>query len=97
MTPEERKLLNDLNAKLTPFLDVYYRTHFIDKDVFQNPVYMNGGFNTGKGTKTGFNGVVAIGQQAVITGPSGGATVDSQSRTAINSIISLLHNFGFTQ
>lgn len=43
MTPEEKKLLQDTVNKLDAFLDVYYRTHFIDQDVFANKVYFNNG------------------------------------------------------
>lgn len=36
-----------------------------------------------------------VGIQSAITAPSGGAIIDSQARTAINSIISTLQAFGF--
>ena len=36
-----------------------------------------------------------IGVQSTIADPSGGATIDSQARTAINSIIDVLQAFGF--
>lgn len=42
----------------------------------------------------GFFGKDPIKQQAAITAPSGGATVDSQSRTAISTIITTLQTYG---
>lgn len=42
----------------------------------------------------GFFGVEPVKKQASITAPSGGATVDSQSRTAIGSIITTLQTLG---
>lgn len=40
-------------------------------------------------------GKVPIGIQSTIADPSAGATIDSQARTAINSIIDVLQAFGF--
>jgi len=34
--------------------------------------------------------------QSAITGPSGGATIDSQARSSISTIISVLKNVGIT-
>lgn len=44
----------------------------------------------------GLFGTSPIGQQADITDPSGGTTVDTQARSAINSILDVLDAFGFT-
>lgn len=114
MTPEEKEQLNDLSRKVTQLLDVYYRTHFIDRDVFANPVYINnklfikdgGVLSTGATTglkignavteKVAFFGETPVVQQSAITAPSGGATVDAEARTAINSIRTVLSAFGFT-
>lgn len=46
MTQEElntklTKELQDLTRDFRKLADIYYRTHFIDKDVFQNKVYFN--------------------------------------------------------
>lgn len=38
-------------------------------------------------------GTVA-GRQSAITAPTGGATVDAEARTAINSVITVLETFG---
>lgn len=45
--------------------------------------------------KIGFYGVEPVIQQNTISNPSGGAVVDSQSRTAINLIIDRLQAMGF--
>jgi hypothetical protein len=42
MTPEELQRFNSLEQQVSRLSDVYYRTHFVDKDVFSNPVYFNG-------------------------------------------------------
>lgn len=40
--------------------------------------------------------VAPVAQQSAITAPTGGTTVDAQARTAIGSILTLLHTFGLT-
>ncbi len=44
----------------------------------------------------GINGVTPPAQEAHIADPSGGATVDAESRTAINAILVALENIGIT-
>jgi hypothetical protein len=44
----------------------------------------------------GFFGATPVPQQGAITAPSGGATVDSQARTAISSMITEIKNLGLT-
>lgn len=46
--------------------------------------------------KMGFYGVTPVVQASAITSPSGGATVDSQARTAIDAIRTALTNIGIT-
>lgn len=45
--------------------------------------------------KLGFYGASPVVRQPSITSPSGGGTVDSESRTAIGSIITTLRTLGF--
>lgn len=102
MTPEELKRLNDIEKKLDQFFDVYYRTHFIDKDIFSNRVIINNkleirdGVQMGNATTSlnGFYGATPVDQPATIADPAGGVTVDSQARTAINTIIDRLQELG---
>jgi hypothetical protein len=44
--------------------------------------------------KLSFFGVTPVAQQATISDPSGGGTVDTNARTAINTIIDRLQAFG---
>ena len=46
--------------------------------------------------KIGFFGKAPVAQQGAISAPSGGATIDSQARTAITSIITTLQTLGLT-
>jgi hypothetical protein len=94
--------------------DLFFRTFFIDKVIFQNPVYFNGkiyfkdgtvisagsstGLKIGNATteKIGFYNVTPVVQAGAITAPSGGATQDAESRTAIGQIKTALTNLGLT-
>lgn len=120
MTPDEIRQFNELvtkfnlaSKKLDDFLNIYYRTNFIDKVIFDKSVYFNSKFylkdgstislgaTTGgliglTGEKIGFLGKTPVARQSAIISPSGGATQDSQARTAIDSIRTVLTNFGLT-
>lgn len=49
---------------------------------------------TATGQKLGFYNVTPVDQPATISDPSGGATIDAEARTAINSIIDRLQELG---
>lgn len=49
---------------------------------------------TDAGQKLGFYGTTPVAQQAAITPPSGGTTVDTQCRSAVATIIIYLQNLG---
>ena len=51
---------------------------------------------TATGQKIGFFNATPVVQQAAITAPTGGATIDTQARTAINTIITTLQTLGLT-
>lgn len=83
MTPEDLQ-------KLKNMLDTYGRQHLIDRDVFQNPVYLR--------SKIAFFGASqAVGQQDAISVPTGGSTVDTQARAAIDLIITTLQALNLTK
>lgn len=79
-----------------------------DKFVFEKLVQFLDGRNIqlgrGSGTKIGtasdqklaVYGADPIVQQGAISAPSGGATIDNESRAAISSLITALKNFGIT-
>lgn len=103
MTPQEKEQLNRLEKKLNEFLDLYYRTNQIDQTVFNNPVVLNNDlilgvngtkFGTATTNKLSFYGVTTVDQPATVSDPSGGVTVDSSARTAINAIIDRLQELG---
>lgn len=99
MTPQELERFNKLEKKLDDFIVMYQRIHFIDRDVFNNKIVLNNNIEIGKnGTKFGtstsdkiaFFGGTPVDQPAAVSDPSGGATVDSQARTAIIAVIDRL-------
>ncbi len=86
MTPEDR--IKQLENEVKELRDLFFKDNFSDLDVFRKKVKFL--------SSIGFFGKLPVGQQPNISNPSGGGTVDSQARTAINSILAVLDSFGFT-
>lgn len=82
-----REIIREELARVLPGITSYSGLIVISKDV-----------QTQKGRRFGFFGTAPTAQAAAISTPSGGGTagVDSSARTAINSIITALHNIGIT-
>jgi hypothetical protein len=57
------------------------------------PVHWHNGLDS---NTLDLNSIMPNAPQPAISGPSGGATVDSQARNAINDIITKLKNVGIT-
>ena len=97
MTPEQVRQI--IKGELSNFLGS-------DRYIFQKNIQIFDGRNiqlgrtngTKMGTATaqllGFYGVTPVDQPATISDPSGGATIDSQARTAINALIDRLQELG---
>ena len=101
MKHEELQKLNDLLLK-------YYSENYpnrmelnrtlVLKDIQNKTEFDNfSGIKLGHSTsKVGFFGVTPVGKSGAISSPTGGATVDSQARTAIDSIRTALTQIGIT-
>ncbi len=100
MTPEEvRKIIRE---------ELWFIMKGNDKLNFSLPIQIADGRNMSVGKTTGTQigtestqklsvyGVTPVIQQSSISSPTGGATIDSQARSAIDSIRTVLTTFGIT-
>lgn len=96
MKPDINTLINTINAQqkqineLLRFKDDYYSQRRTVFTYFKNIIQFD------RESKIGFFGADPIKKPSAITAPSGGATVDTQARTAISTIITTLQNLGLT-
>lgn len=99
--------VNDLSNKLEAFLNIYYRSDYPDKYVFNKKVVLNNQNLDTEGTngmkignsasKLSVYGETPVVQAGAISAPAGQADdLDSEARTAINLIRTALTNFGIT-
>lgn len=90
--------VEQLKRELMEIRGDYYKTNFPSKMVVQKDLEVTGRFIQTSVNPTATFGLIVtpVGRQANIAGPSGGATVDTESRSAINSILAVLDTFGFT-
>ena len=101
MPNELEKRIKLLENRLDQFM---YSDRFImqrDIEMFdRNNFVFSKKFGTKIGTATtqkiSFHGVTPVIQASAISAPSGGATVDVESRSKINEIRTVLSNKGFT-
>lgn len=102
MTPEEKLRFDELESKVNRIYAIFNSENFRDKFATPRSVIVRDSNGTNfveidvVNKKIGFYGVTAVSQASGQSYPSGGATVDSQARTAINNIIDTLHNIGIT-
>lgn len=99
MTPEEiKQLIQEELAKFVKTDRFLFEKHIQLLDARHIQLGKNNGTKIGTQTtqKLAFYGVTPIVQQSAITAPSGGATIDSQARTAITSLITTIKNIGIT-
>lgn len=80
--------LDQMKKELDELKSNFYKDNFTSNQSFRKDVSFLG--------KIGFYNKTPISQPAAITAPSGGATIDSEARTAINSIRTTLTNLGLT-
>lgn len=92
-----------LERELKDFKSIYFMDNFQDKQyikktqIFKKNISTGTGISFGEtGEKVSFTGATPIIRQSVITKPTGGTTIDTQARTAINSLIDLIKNFGLS-
>ena len=100
--------MNDLEQRVKFLEERLNKIEGSDRFFFQKLLQLSDGRNiqvgrsvgtkisTAADQKLGFFGHAPVAQQAAITAPSGGGTVDSQARTAIGTIITTLQTLGLT-
>lgn len=86
MNNEERII--ELENKIRDLEDKINKGSFSNLKVFDTQVQFK--------REVGFFGKQPIIQQNTINDPSGGTIIDSEARTAINSILDVLDAYGFT-
>lgn len=75
----------------------YYKDNFPTKMLVSRDVQLLGSLRVDSFAPTTFSvGGTPVATQANIAAPAGGATVDTEARSAINSILAVLDAFKFT-
>lgn len=80
--------INQLRKELDELKSNFYKDNFTSNQSFRKDVSFLG--------KIGFYNKTPIAQPTAISAPAGGVTIDSEARTAINSIRTTLTNLGLT-
>lgn len=101
MTPNELQRLERIEGLLSMLIKsdrytIQKHIQMLDGRNIQLGITTGTKIGTAATQKLGFFGVTPVVQQATIADPSAGATIDTQARNAINSILDVLDAFGFT-
>lgn len=83
-----------LDVFLSDRINVARTIHLQDGKNIQVATGTGTKIGTATGQKLGFYNVTPVDQPDTITDPSGGATIDAEARTAINTIIDRLQELG---
>ena len=89
MTSDEQNQFDLLKQEVETLKSLFYKNNFSDLQVFTKRAQFNGNI--------GFYKTNPVAQQAAITAPTGGSTIDSQSRTAIAALILAIKTLGLTK
>jgi hypothetical protein len=95
MNPEQLAEFNALKARMDALEKSSKVFRFVDGKNIQTGRTTGTKIGTAADQKIGFYGKTPIVQQASISGPSGGANIDSEARSVINAILTTLRNPGF--
>ena len=104
MSPQELQDFNKMKQDLKNLQELFFKGDFPDRKVFYKKLVAEGGLDlTGtpmslgkSGGTVGLYGATPVSRATAISSPSGGATVDSQASTAIDSIRTAIKNIGIT-
>lgn len=106
---EER--VAQLERELAHLKELYFKDNFTNEQTFRKKIIITEGLSLkdttmetgqtgliiGESTeRVAFFGVTPIPRQGAISSPTGGTTIDSEARSAIDSIRNVLTLFGFT-
>jgi hypothetical protein len=86
--------VNRLETELNDLKALFFKDNFSNQQIFRKDVEMARKISLNG--QVGFFGEAPVGQQGSITTPSGGATQDTEARTAIVQIKTALDNLGIT-
>lgn len=102
MTEQEMTIkIQQLEKELNDLKGLFFKDNFSDLDIFRKKVEFKSDVTLGTSLKAttdklGFYQEDPVAQQSTFTAPTGGGTIDAESRTAINAIKTILTNVGLT-
>lgn len=96
MTPEEQMQFKKMEERIKELEYLIHKDNFAGEQIFSKKITLKDEF-VHQGVKAGFFNVSPAAQGSHIISPAGGDTQDAQSRAAINSVLTILENLGFTK